>query len=174
MEKTIFLFGSKGYLSQVLASILQSDWKVLGICGAREFDKAKRLRSKLSWFANEVGLTVDQNLIYESPFAHLSEPFEIADSHRIPKFHMAELHHHRLSNYLSEFEPDLILVAGFPKLIPEHIYQKAKLGAFNFHPSLLPNYRGGTPNRWIVRDSAPETGITAHRLTMSLMQVKSY
>ena len=88
MEKTIFLFGSKGYLSQVLASILQSDWKVLGICGVREFDKAKRLRSKLSWFANEVGLTVDQNLIYESPFAHLSEPFEIADSHRIPKFHI--------------------------------------------------------------------------------------
>ena len=77
MEKTIFLFGSKGYLSQVLASILQSDWKVLGICGAREFDKAKRLRSKLSWFANEVGLTVDQNLILA--LLHLSEPFEIAD-----------------------------------------------------------------------------------------------
>ena len=71
MEKTIFLFGSKGYLSQVLASILQSDWKVLGICGAREFDKAKRLKVKTIMVCERVGLTVDQNLIYEKALLHI-------------------------------------------------------------------------------------------------------
>ena len=165
MKKTVFLFGTKGYLSKVLLSLLQSDWTVHGICGARQFEGANALKSKLSWFAKEVGLSVDQDLIYESPFKDLPEPFDIADSHGIQKFDIAELHDHRLSKYLSVSKPDMILVAGFPKLIPEQIYQKAKLGAFNFHPSLLPNYKGGTPNRWVVRDSAPETGITAHRLT---------
>ena len=138
---------------------------VLGICGARQFDEAQRLRSKLSWFANEVGLSVDQDLIYESPFENLSEPFDIADLAEFQNFTWQNFTTIVSPNICQSLKPDLILVAGFPKLIPEQIYQKAKLGAFNFHPSLLPNYKGGTPNRWVVRDSAPETGITAHRLT---------
>ena len=79
-KKTVFLFGTKGYLSKVLLSLLQSDWTVHGICGARQFEGANALKSKLSWFAKEVGLSVDQDLIYESPFKDLPEPFDIADS----------------------------------------------------------------------------------------------
>ena len=76
---------------------------------------------------------------------------------------MVDFKHHAVCNYLSVSEPDLILVAGF-KLIPKHIYEKATIGRITSSVPIA-RHKGSTPNRWVVKDSASLTGITAHCLT---------
>lgn len=56
-------------------------------------------------------------------------------------------------------EPDVIAVVAF-KILPPAVYQQARLGAFNLHGSLLPQYRGAAPINRAVMDGAEETGVT--------------
>jgi methionyl-tRNA formyltransferase len=60
---------------------------------------------------------------------------------------------------------DLILCCTFHKIIPEEILSKPKLGAFNFHPSLLPAYKGASPTKYCILNGELKTGITVHRLS---------
>jgi methionyl-tRNA formyltransferase len=65
------------------------------------------------------------------------------------------------------YEVDLILVCGFHRKIEKYIYSQAKY-AVNFHPSLLPNYKGPNPYYWVIRNGESCTGITVHQLTDSI------
>ncbi len=40
----------------------------------------------------------------------------------------------------------------------------ARLGGINYHPSLLPKYRGGTAMNWAVINGETETGVTIHQI----------
>lgn len=66
---------------------------------------------------------------------------------------------------LAAFAPDLILAATYHRILPPAILDLPRLGAYNFHPSLLPAYRGPTPTNWVIIRGEPETGLTVHRLT---------
>lgn len=65
---------------------------------------------------------------------------------------------------IKSFQPDVILVSCYPKLIPNAILSLAKHGAFNLHPSLLPKYRGPSPLFWQIRDGISNYGVTLHRM----------
>lgn len=65
---------------------------------------------------------------------------------------------------IRELAPDLILVAGFSKLIPEQVYLSARIAAINAHPSLLPEYRGANPYSHVIANGERETGVTFHLL----------
>jgi methionyl-tRNA formyltransferase len=43
-----------------------------------------------------------------------------------------------------------------------------RLGVVNFHPSLLPRYRGPIPVAWAVRNGESEIGVTFHRMAPDL------
>jgi methionyl-tRNA formyltransferase len=58
--------------------------------------------------------------------------------------------------------PDLILVNSFNQIIPKAIITIPRIGVVNFHPSLLPKYRGATPTVWALVNGEKETGVTAH------------
>lgn len=63
--------------------------------------------------------------------------------------------------------PDLIVLAGFLWLVPEHFIQRFPNGIINLHPSLLPDYGGkgmyGSNVHKAVIDNKEElTGITIH------------
>jgi len=60
--------------------------------------------------------------------------------------------------------PELLLVATFHKIIPNEILSMVSLG-INFHPSLLPKYRGPAPISWVLFNKEKKTGITAHLLS---------
>lgn len=60
-------------------------------------------------------------------------------------------------------EPDLGIVIAF-RMLPEVIWAMPRLGTFNLHASLLPEYRGAAPINWAVINGERETGITTFLL----------
>lgn len=65
---------------------------------------------------------------------------------------------------MAELACDLAIVATFPKKLPVAVLSRLPLGAYNVHPSLLPAYRGPSPEFWALRNGDPETGVTIHEL----------
>jgi methionyl-tRNA formyltransferase len=64
--------------------------------------------------------------------------------------------------FLSEIEAlnlDLMVVVAF-RMLPELVWRKPRLGTFNLHASLLPDYRGAAPINWAIIRGETETGIT--------------
>ena len=54
---------------------------------------------------------------------------------------------------------DLQIVVAF-RMLPEVVWNMPRLGTFNLHASLLPQYRGAAPINWAVINGDTETGIT--------------
>jgi methionyl-tRNA formyltransferase len=50
------------------------------------------------------------------------------------------------------------------RILPPAVYQKARLGAFNIHASLLPKYRGAAPINWAIINKEKTTGLTSFLL----------
>jgi len=69
--------------------------------------------------------------------------------------------------FISELESlkaDLQIVVAF-RMLPEIVWNMPRLGTFNLHASLLPNYRGAAPLNWAVINGETETGITTFLLS---------
>ena len=70
-------------------------------------------------------------------------------------------------DFLAKFdklEYDLIVSAHFQRILPVRIFNRARAGALNLHPSLLPKYRGMAPQHWPIILGDAETGVTVHRI----------
>ncbi|WBQ04790.1 methionyl-tRNA formyltransferase [Kribbella sp. CA-293567] len=63
---------------------------------------------------------------------------------------------------IAALEPDLVISAAFPRLIPAEILKIPVYGAVNLHPSPLPAGRGPNPVR-LVYEGATTVGATLHR-----------
>lgn len=61
---------------------------------------------------------------------------------------------------IKAFEPDLLCVVAYGKILPKELLDIPKYGAINVHGSLLPKYRGAAPIQWAVLNGDKETGIT--------------
>ena len=64
---------------------------------------------------------------------------------------------------MQELRPDLGIVIAF-RMLPEVIWAMPRLGTFNLHVSLLPQYRGAAPINWAIINGETETGITTFLL----------
>lgn len=62
-------------------------------------------------------------------------------------------------NELRSLHADLQIVVAF-RMLPEVVWNMPRLGTFNLHASLLPQYRGAAPLNWAVINGETETGIT--------------
>lgn len=62
-------------------------------------------------------------------------------------------------NELKSLNADLQVVVAF-RMLPEVVWNMPKLGTFNLHGSLLPQYRGAAPINWAVINGEPKTGVT--------------
>src|SRR5262249_36377935 len=65
---------------------------------------------------------------------------------------------------VKDAEPDLILSAGFNRILPESVLSLARLGAFNCHPAPLPRYAGANPWFWMLRAGETSGAVTIHRM----------
>lgn len=65
---------------------------------------------------------------------------------------------------LRAWEADLQIVVAF-RMLPEVVWNMPRLGTFNLHASLLPQYRGAAPINWAVINGDKETGVTTFFLT---------
>ncbi len=70
-----------------------------------------------------------------------------------------------LTRSVAQFAPDIIATCTFHMILPEALIRHAKTAAINFHPSLLPHYRGPTPTHWAIIHGESHAGVTIHRLT---------
>lgn len=61
---------------------------------------------------------------------------------------------------LSSWQPDVIAVAAYGRILHAPILQLPPMGCVNVHGSLLPRYRGAAPVQWAVINGETETGIT--------------
>lgn len=69
---------------------------------------------------------------------------------------------------LGDLNVDLCISAAYPQIFSRQILEIPKLGAINFHPSLLPRYRGAHPHFWQIVNGEREGGITAHFMTENI------
>ena len=58
---------------------------------------------------------------------------------------------------------DLGIVIAF-RMLPEVVWSMPRLGTFNLHASLLPQYRGAAPINWALINGEKETGVTTFLL----------
>lgn len=61
-----------------------------------------------------------------------------------------------------EANPDLCVISHFERLIKKNLLEIPRLGFINLHPSLLPEYRGMSPQHWPIINGDKEAGITIH------------
>jgi len=66
-------------------------------------------------------------------------------------------------NQLKELNPDIAVVVAF-RMLPETVWSLPKIGTFNLHASLLPQYRGAAPINWAVINGEKKTGLTTFLL----------
>lgn len=64
---------------------------------------------------------------------------------------------------LRSYNADLQIVVAF-RMLPEVVWNMPRLGTFNLHASLLPQYRGAAPINWAVMNGDTETGVTTFML----------
>ena len=60
---------------------------------------------------------------------------------------------------LRGFNADLQVVVAF-RMLPEVVWDMPRLGTFNVHAALLPQYRGAAPINWAVINGETTTGVT--------------
>ena len=60
---------------------------------------------------------------------------------------------------LKSFNANLQVVVAF-RMLPEIVWAMPKLGTFNLHASLLPQYRGAAPINYAIINGEKETGLT--------------
>jgi methionyl-tRNA formyltransferase len=66
---------------------------------------------------------------------------------------------------LRALKPDALFVFSFDQIFAAPVLAVPRVGAVNFHPSLLPRFRGAEPLFWQVFFGEREAGLTAHLIT---------
>ncbi len=69
---------------------------------------------------------------------------------------------------LTTLKPDVIVVVGYGRIIPQWMLELPPLGNLNLHASLLPKYRGAAPIQWAIAQGERVTGVTTMRIDAGL------
>ena len=82
-----------------------------------------------------------------------------AVEHNIPVLQPISLKDPEFLDALKAWKPDLFAVVAF-RMLPKVVWEIPKLGTFNLHAALLPQYRGAAPINWAVINGEKTTGVT--------------
>lgn len=77
----------------------------------------------------------------------------------LPVLQPEKLKNEDFLNQLRALNADLQIVVAF-RMLPEAVWAMPRLGTFNLHASLLPQYRGAAPINWAIINGETETGVT--------------
>ena len=84
---------------------------------------------------------------------------QFAVSRDIPVLQPERLRDEDFLQQLKALNADLQIVVAF-RMLPEAVWAMPRLGTFNLHAALLPQYRGAAPINWAIINGDKETGIT--------------
>jgi len=86
---------------------------------------------------------------------------EVAISNNIPVLQPEKIkNNYEFYNELKNYNPDVIVVVAYGKILPKEILELPRFGCINVHASLLPKYRGAAPINWAIINGEKQTGIT--------------
>lgn len=136
MEKLRIVFmGTPDFAVGILDTIYNNNYEIVGVITApdKPAGRGQKLsESAVKKYAIEKGLRVLQ------PTNLKSEEF---------------------LEELKSLNANLQVVVAF-RMLPEVVWRMPKLGTFNLHASLLPNYRGAAPINWAIINGEEKTGVT--------------
>jgi methionyl-tRNA formyltransferase len=127
--------GTPEFAVGILDTIIKNNYNVVGVITAA--DKPAGRGQKIKYSA-----------VKEYALAHnltLMQPTNLKD-----ESFLAEL---------KALNANLQIVVAF-RMLPEVVWKMPKLGTFNLHASLLPNYRGAAPINWAIINGDTKTGVT--------------
>ncbi len=84
---------------------------------------------------------------------------QYAQSVGLPLLQPEKLKDESFIEALRAWKADLQIIVAF-RMLPEVVWAMPRLGTFNLHASLLPQYRGAAPINWAVINGDTETGVT--------------
>ncbi|MFN3753556.1 methionyl-tRNA formyltransferase [Flavobacterium sp.] len=136
MEKLRIVFmGTPEFAVGILDTIIKNNYEVVGVITA--VDKPAGRGQKIKYSAvKEYALENNLRLLQPS---NLKEETFLAE--------------------LQSLNANLQVVVAF-RMLPEVVWRMPKLGTFNLHASLLPNYRGAAPINWAIINGETKTGVT--------------
>lgn len=136
MEKLRIVFmGTPDFAVGILDTIYNSNYEIVGVITAPDKPAGR-------------GQKVSISAVKEYALAkklHLLQPTNLKDT-----------------DFLSELEQlqaNLQVVVAF-RMLPEVVWKMPKLGTFNLHASLLPEYRGAAPINWAIINGETQSGVT--------------
>lgn len=127
--------GTPEFAVPVLNAVLESGYCVAGVVTApdRPSGRGRKLKpSPVKQYAIENNLT-------------LFQPVKLKDVEFV--------------NELKSLDADLFVVVAF-RMLPKEVWSIPKLGTFNLHASLLPQYRGAAPINHAIINGEKTTGLT--------------
>jgi len=98
------------------------------------------------------------------PYYEEKELFTLCEENSIDCLTNININGSTVINKLKTLEIDLIIVSSFNQIIKDEVINLPNYGIVNFHPSLLPSYRGPNPLNWVLLNSENVTGVTIHKL----------
>lgn len=91
--------------------------------------------------------------------------YDYCIDHHLNLLQACSIHDQVLWRHAGELNADLGIVANFSEKIPPTLLAATEKGFVNFHPSLLPKYRGADPFSHVLLNGDTESGVTWHRMT---------
>lgn len=82
-----------------------------------------------------------------------------AISKNIPVLQPTNLKNEDFLTELKSYNADLQIVVAF-RMLPKSVWAMPKMGTFNLHASLLPDYRGAAPINWAIINGETQTGVS--------------
>ncbi|WP_295199214.1 methionyl-tRNA formyltransferase [uncultured Chryseobacterium sp.] len=82
-----------------------------------------------------------------------------AAEHHIPVFQPEKLRNPEFLEELRKLNADVFVVVAF-RMMPKVLFEMPRMGTFNLHASLLPDYRGAAPINYAVINGEKKTGAT--------------
>lgn len=136
MEKLRIVFmGTPDFAVGILETIHKNNFTIVGVITAT--DKPAGRGQKIKYSAVKE-YALQHNLRLLQP-ANLKDPSFLEE--------------------LQSLDANLQVVVAF-RMLPEVVWKMPKLGTFNLHASLLPNYRGAAPINWAIINGETKTGVT--------------
>ena len=92
---------------------------------------------------------------------------KFAVAHDLPVLQPDKLKDPAFLEALAAWKADMFVVVGF-RMLPEVVWKMPRLGTFNLHAALLPQYRGAAPINWAVINGENLTGVTTFMIDQKI------
>ena len=134
-ELRIVFMGTPDFAVASLKALVENQCNIVGVITAADKPAGRGRKLKQSSVKQ---YAISQNLNILQP-TNLKEPAFLAE--------------------LQYLKADLQIVVAF-RMLPKQVWAMPKLGTFNLHASLLPDYRGAAPINWAIINGESKTGVT--------------